>query len=83
MDLENMYPPKSNSFLKKPIARWQGYPHQHKYMYDELSLGALLAQHGFRDIKSLTYGISDSIPEIKDVEGDREHYISIYKEARK
>ncbi|HXB45823.1 MAG TPA: methyltransferase domain-containing protein [Puia sp.] len=83
MGLENMYPYKSNSFLKKTIARWQEYPHQHKYMYDELSLRVLLAAHGFQDVKSLTYGVSDSIEEIKDVEGDREHYISIYMEARK
>jgi predicted SAM-dependent methyltransferase len=70
-------------FVKKQILEWQGYPHQHKFMYDEKSLGRKFTNTGFKDILSLEYGISRYIPEIKDVEGDRERYLSVYLEAKK
>ena len=69
--------------VKKMIFEWQGYPHQHKYMYDEKSLSKKFAEIGFRDILSLEYGVSTYIPEIKDVEGSTESYLSVYLEARK
>lgn len=72
------------SWSKKMFLEWQGYPHQHKFMYDVKSLSHKLKQHGFIDILSKTYAVSDYIPEIKDVEGkEKEDYLSVYLEARK
>lgn len=69
---------------KKFILEWQGYPHQHKFMYDKKSLSARLKEHGFVDILSKTYAVSDYIPGIKEVEGkEKEDYLSVYLEARK
>jgi predicted SAM-dependent methyltransferase len=70
-------------FFKKMVYEWQGYPHQHKFMYDEKSLAARLKEQGFVDILSLTYGNSRYIKEIVDVEGKAESYMSVYLEARK
>ncbi len=42
-----------------------------------------LKDHGFIDILSLTFGDSKYIDEIKDVEGTKESYVSIYLEAKK
>jgi len=61
----------------------QGDPHQHKYMYDSLSLSALLEKRGFVEIRLSTYGKSEYIPEINDVECTGEGIPSIYFEARK
>ena len=69
---------------KKIILEIQGYPHQHKYMYDEKSLSKVLAQHGFSNILSMTYGKSDYLSEIiNEVEGSQESYLSVYLEAKK
>ena len=68
---------------KKIVLEWQGYPHQHKFMYDEKSLRSKLAQYGFSDILSLSYGESKYIAEIKDVEGTKESYLSVYLEGKK
>jgi|ERR1700730_550745 len=68
---------------KKMILEWQGYPHQHKFMYDEKSLANRLKQYGFQNIVSLSYGESRSISEIKDVEGTKESYLSAYLEGSK
>jgi predicted SAM-dependent methyltransferase len=70
-------------WLKKMVLEWQDYPHQHKFMYDEKSLTARMKEHGFTNIRSLSYGVSDYISEIKDVEGKKESYLSIYLEAKK
>ena len=70
-------------WARKMILEWQGYPHQHKFMYDEKSLSAKLKQHGFREILSLSYGESRYIPEIKEVEGTKESYLSIYLEGKR
>jgi predicted SAM-dependent methyltransferase len=70
-------------FIKKIFLEWQGYPHQHKFMYDDKSLSNKLTQFGFKNLKSLSYGISDLIPEIKDVEGTKESYLSVYIEGIK
>ena len=70
-------------FLKKLFLEWQGYPHQHKFMYDDISLSDRLAHYGFKNLKSLSYGISDLIPVIKDVEGSEESYLSVYIEGIK
>ena len=78
---ENMY--GTPSALKKVIYERQGYPHQHKFMYDEKSLSKRLTDYGFIQINTASYGESKYIPSIKDVEGDREHYPSVYLEALK
>lgn len=70
-------------FFKKIVLEWQGYPHQHKFMYDDKSLGKKMAEKGFREIKSLTYGESLYLDAIKDVEGKEESYLSVYLEAKK
>jgi predicted SAM-dependent methyltransferase len=70
-------------FFKKIILESQGYPHQHKFMYDKNTLQLKLQEHRFVDVVSFTYGVSKYIPEIKEVEGTRESYLSVYLEARK
>jgi len=69
--------------LKKSVLEWQGYPHQHKFMYDEKSLTQKFKQVGFVDILSLEYGTSKYISDIKDVEGKSEPFLSVYLEAKK
>jgi predicted SAM-dependent methyltransferase len=69
--------------FKKLVFEWQGYPHLHKYMYDEKSLAIRMYEAGFRDLVSLEYGVSRLIPEIKEVEGTRESYLSVYLEGVK
>jgi predicted SAM-dependent methyltransferase len=81
MHKEGQY--KNSSFLKSLFAWLQGFPHQHKYMYDKKSLYLLFKRYGFVDIRFYGYGESSLIKEIKDLEGDREHYLSVYIEALK
>jgi predicted SAM-dependent methyltransferase len=82
MHREGQYGMKSG-WIKKFVLEWQGYPHQHKFMYDEKSLTKKFEEKGFREIRSLSYGVSDYIAEIADVEGTSESYLSVYLEARK
>lgn len=82
MHREGQYGPKISA-MKKMVYEWQGYPHQHKFMYDEKSLANRFRQHGFVDILSLSYGQSRYIKEIAEVEGKSELYLSVYLEARK
>jgi predicted SAM-dependent methyltransferase len=70
-------------FVKKQVLEWQGYPHQHKFMYDAKSLQKKMAEAGFVDILSLEYGVSKYIRDIKDVEGTKESYLSVYLEGLK
>lgn len=70
-------------YVKKRIYENQGWPHQHKFMYDVKSLSERFKQVGFVDLRSKTYGDSDYIPNIKDVEGTEESYLSVYLEAKK
>ena len=81
MHREGQY--KNLNFFKRLFFEWQGYPHQHKFMYDEFSLTKKLTEAGFTDILSLEYGRSQYLPNISDVEGDKESYLSVYLEARK
>lgn len=67
--------------FKKLVLEWQGYPHQHKYMYDSNSLRLRFGQ--FIDSRLLSYGVSDYVPEIHEVEGTKESYLSVYFEAKK
>jgi hypothetical protein len=52
-------------------------------MYDEKSLRLKLIEFGFTKVESKTYGNSQYINDIKDVEGTRELYLSVYLEALK
>jgi predicted SAM-dependent methyltransferase len=70
-------------WLKKIILELQGYPHQHKYMYDEKSMYILFEKYGFININILTFGDSKLIENIHEVEGDKELYLSVYIEAKK
>lgn len=82
MHREGQYGTNINIF-KKAILEWQGYPHQHKFMYDDKSLSLKIKSAGFEHIYSLTYGESKFISEVKDVEGTVESYLSVYIEAKK
>lgn len=81
MNVEGQY--NNISFIKKKLAQVQGFPHQHKFMYDQKSIGILLEQNGFSKINYMKYGESNYIKEILDVEGDNESYLSVYVEAIK
>jgi len=74
---------RNESFPKRILSMLQKYPHQHKYMYDSKSMRMLLEKFGFIDIRFDTYGKSEYIDEILDVEGVKESYLSVYIEARK
>ena len=52
-------------------------------MYDAKSLTLQFKQHGFSNIHNLEYGISNYITDIRDVEGTKESYLSVYIEAKK
>jgi predicted SAM-dependent methyltransferase len=69
--------------FKKIVLECQGYPHQHKFMYDKNSLQLKFEEFCFVDCISLVYGISRYIEEIHDVEGAKESYLSVYLEAKK
>lgn len=71
------------SLLVRLLNGYQGYPHQHKYMYDSASLSAMIRAEGFVDVRSGTYGCSEYIPEILDVENTKEGQPSIYLEAKR
>jgi predicted SAM-dependent methyltransferase len=71
------------SMFKGFILDMISYPHQHKYMYDEKSLIEIFKESGFVNIRSKSYGYSDYIDCINDVEGSGESYLSIYIEAQK
>lgn len=71
------------SLIKKIIYELQGYPHQHKFMYDDKSLIHKMEAYGFKDSTSLSYGNSNLIQEIGEVEGTKESYLSVYIEAIK
>lgn len=79
---DNTYKENQNLMIRA-INLWQGYPHQHKYMYDVLSLSKLLRLYGFTEVCESTYGESQYIPEIKQVEYTKEGVPAIYLEAKK
>lgn len=71
-------------FFKRMVYEWQGYPHQHKYMYDSKSLSSLFTSFGFINLNLGKYGESKLLNDlIKDVEGKTESYLSVYLEATK
>lgn len=80
MHAESAYGHRRNILIKL-INHWQGYPHQHKYMYDEFSLVELLKTAGFCNLKICQYGQSAYIHNIRDVECTSEGVPSIYVEG--
>lgn len=71
----------SHSFVEKWLHAMQGYPHQHKYMYDELSLSSILVKAGFTLCPPKQYGVSELIPEIREVESSAEGVPAVYLEG--
>ena len=70
-------------WLHRMVLEWQGYPHQHKFMYDARTLTRLLVREGFIDARELEYGSSGFIEDIQDLEAGDEPYLSVYLEAKK
>ncbi len=70
-------------WIKKQVFEAQGYPHQHKFMYDSKSLEKIFTKFGFHDMRSLSYGVSEYIPDIEKMEGKEESYLSVYIEGLK
>jgi predicted SAM-dependent methyltransferase len=81
LHLENT--PLAKNRLFRLIHWCQGYPHQHKYMYDSFSLTHRLQSADFVEIRQTGYGQSGYIPEIRDVEFSAEGIPAIYVEAKK
>jgi len=83
MHLEGQYPP--NKMLHNLIGSFQGYPHQHKYMYDFFALASKLGDHGFVDVVESTHGLSQNIKSIGDVENEtiKGYGLSLYIEGKK
>jgi SAM-dependent methyltransferase len=82
LHLDETYP-RSVGRLRLWVARRQGYPHQHKYMYDAMSLADVVAAGGFGSLRFHRYAVSDAIPDIAAVECTAEGVPSIYLEATK
>jgi ubiquinone/menaquinone biosynthesis C-methylase UbiE len=80
LHLENSTPGSKNVFFRL-IHFLQGHPHQHKYMYDIASMRLRLERAGFSELRESVYGMSDLIPEIRDVEQTGEGIPALYIEA--
>jgi hypothetical protein len=74
--------PKPAFGFRYLIGLLQGFPHQHKYMYDPVSLMARLTDAGFNQLHFASYGHSEYLKDIKDVECTSEGVPSIYIEGR-
>lgn len=68
LHLEGQYPSKNK--LHRLIGWFQGFPHQHKYMYDFYALGERLESSGFSKITHCRHGKSPNILYIEEVEND-------------
>lgn len=77
------YPP--NRPVHNFLGALQGFPHQHKFMYDQATLKKLVESVGFNNIVYLEYGQSKYINNIIQVEFDRKlsYGNSLYLEAQK
>lgn len=71
------------SFIERWLHALQGYPHQHNYMYEQLSPSGLLEKAGFRLESPEHYAESELIPEIREAEATAEGVPAIYLEARR
>jgi predicted SAM-dependent methyltransferase len=81
MHLDNAY--QNEPRLKKIVSWFQGWPHQHKFMYDRHSLRKVLRDGGFVSAAEMQYGASAYIKEILEVEYTSEGVPAIYVEALK
>lgn len=71
------------NLIKRIIYEIQGYPHQHKYMYDVNSLSLKMITNNFTQLSIQSYGKSDYINDINLLEGKSESYLSVYLDAKK
>ena len=78
---EGQYP--SGKKIHQFLGYLQGYPHQHKYMYDQYSLSELLTKCGFTQIQKSNFGESHYSEAIREVEynTDLSYGSSLYLEA--
>ncbi len=86
MNLYDRGPGERHNITHKILGFLQGYPHRHKYMYDQLTLSKLLTDNGFVNIQISDYGQSHYVSSILDVEGPHlygGYPHSIYIEAQK
>ncbi len=65
---EGQYP--KGSFKHHLIGWIQGYPHQHKFMYDKPTLTKMLEKVGFKDIVFCDYGESQYVENVNEIEYD-------------
>jgi ubiquinone/menaquinone biosynthesis C-methylase UbiE len=79
---ENTYPP-DKGFLYRMAHSLQGWPHQHKYMYDMDTLKKLMGEYGFQELCECSYAQSNLIAEIAQVENTAEGIAAIYVEGSK
>jgi len=80
---DNTYPP---GHLLGSVVGWlQGWPHQHKFMYDHFLLTKLLKDNGFTAMEAQSFGQSLYLDEIAEVENPdtRGYGNSLYLEAKK
>lgn len=75
---------ENRSRMVRLVAALQGYPSQHKYMYDRYSLAALLRRLGYVDLEEGRYGESVHLAEeVSEVENTAEGVPSVYLEGKK
>ena len=82
MNYDNAYGGQFN-IIEKIIHCCQGYPHTHKYMYDSLSLIEIFKKFGFMEPIQSSYGKSNIIDQIKEIEFTSEGVPAIYIESKK
>jgi hypothetical protein len=75
--------PADTSRLARAVAAWQGFPHQHKYMYDECSLRNVRERAGVGGVRTAGHGLSAWIDDIGLLEQPGSGVDTIYVEARK
>jgi hypothetical protein len=78
---ESQYP--SGKKIHRVLGYLQGYPHQHKYMYDQYSLADLLSKSGFTQIQKSDFGESHYTEAVHQVEYNKalSYGDSLYLEA--
>lgn len=80
--ITNLRLPVAQGLLRNAYNLVLGYPSLHKQMYDWTTLRKAVEGFGFKDIKQLSYGASESIENILDVEcRDAGYEGSLYLEA--
>ena len=72
-----------SGWIKYLLGMLQGFPHQHKYMYDSASLKKVVMAGGFCGVTFGSYGVSSRISDIEQLECTKEGVLSLYLEAEK